>query len=798
MSLELNSYCSLQISDATGAGGFIRYGEAPGRVGLGNGATYTERSTATFRVVAPRDPRAGGLSLEAAALPGHYLVLGGAVSKPYLKSNYLNIEVPATGADAAVWARRATFRAKPSSSGAGLFTIEANADPGREPYLKRVVGVLMTGLPGDSRSWPLVTWRVQPALWEPPELWDTANPAVCKQLREVLGQAGIGSTTLSTPSAPDVTRIGVLVPEFQDVTAGGTTPANHWAKMQPERISAWLTAESNGRFAHHFDVFPQIVSLPMKRADIGPGDEKALLTAIDAVLDLPDAWQIVIVCMPDVAGLRGVATSQCGPFTYDTKEYRPTAYVDAAAYDEQDGRTWSVALHELLHTLCLPDLYQSPPGRSYGWSMMCDCRSAWHLLGWERLLLGWDAVEDWVFVKSGLADVDIVQAGAAGKKGVVILDPRATAARTGSATFVEWSRPTGRTEAQRDAASRPPDGLLTYRVTWGSRPPITLYPAQTDDPRAYYGGASHAPFVAPTTTTPVELGRNAEVVTFLRATGTTARVRVGQARGFAASNFRAAAAGPLLRIDECLVTSDRTASVSLTDRGTIAAWLGDRSVPGTAASILKIAEWAPVAESPGRYAFFAELDVRGVLVISHGTGPDDRREVVVATPSPSIPVPANAARFLAVEAVAGSVMPALRVYQGASPADPARRLLAEVLWTRVLARGAVSNELTPGQFLSLPGCAQVFHHQEDLYPTMIDASGEMVWHIEARGDHLWIGVDGVARLSWGKDVSWRATKPFTLSATLSHAFAFRLNAAGNVEVVQGDPAGVCEVLYTLR
>lgn len=87
-------------------------------------------------------------------------------------------------------------------------------------------------------------------------------------------------------------------------------------------------------------------------------------------------------------------------------------------------RDWMTLVHELGHSLGLGDLYENEFNRSFGWSIMADKRTGWHLLGFEKLCLGWLELDEYHFLKRGLLDARLYEqtADKTKKKGIIYLD----------------------------------------------------------------------------------------------------------------------------------------------------------------------------------------------------------------------------------------------------------------------------------------------------------------------------------------------------------------------------------------
>lgn len=625
----------------------------------------------------------------------------------------------------------------------------------------------------------------------------TSDPEVAAEVMSKLGELKLTPSADSAPAAGTTTKIGVVVVDFSDARAvDPSKPQDHWNQLKPETVTQWFNTESQNRFSHSFDVHSSVVSLPQPVAAY-KGNRNKIADDVDKLLEIPDDWDIVMLCLPNVAAAGGTVVSSRMTCTFDEDpsdltttpgERRPTVFIDQQVYGEAEDRGWATVVHELVHALGLRDLYVSSPARSFGWSMMSDCRTARHLMSWEKLTLGWENTDDYFFIKGGVQEATIFQAGAQGKKGVFALDPM-----MGGGVFVmEWSRPTGKTTASVTADSTTRStGLLAYRVGWKDQPSVTLYPWKTGAKSDTYGGAPLAP--CPPSAAVAEFGRNGLRGSLVRAEGTgadqTLVVRAGKKPTFEPANHAVVTTGlPLLRIDDYLVSSDRKWSLKLDSDAALRVYAGDLS---TGAELDAVGQWGPVpSDAYERYEFYVDINGEGRLQLHYGTGPTDDKDVLHESEAPAAVPAAGTTLFLAIET--RSDQPAMKIYTGASPSDPDASLVAEVPIT-MFDLGTSTRAFVRNQFISSDDGKYTLRLQQDGYLTL-KKQGEFKWHhTETRselGGSVVIDDSGAVQVISGSPV-WKYTGK--ISNRGSGPVAIRVTDAGKVEVYDGNT-----VLYTLN
>lgn len=334
-------------------------------------------------------------------------------------------------------------------------------------------------------------------------------------------------TTGGTSSAPTVVTMGMVFCDFADLT-GGDIDSLKTSILGPtidgtSSVDAAIRSESGGHVKIATTVYAaptppstdSWVTLPGKTSDYLPTGSAFLnerfLKDVDALIAFPDDWDVALFAFPATptvatGGSLATMTSWC---TYDGN------IVDRSDNDGKGQTIYSVYIsprdgytatshrattHELLHALGLLDLYSVPAGRSFGWSLMSDCRTGTHITGLEKLLLGWDSLDLYTFVRGGTCTAALVQQSAtSGTKGVVIL-PDPDAGRS-DYHYLEIPQDIGRGDANRTefttAAANPGILVLAVRTDgqYGRIAPVVAHtPADPEAASIKYGGASQAPF----------------------------------------------------------------------------------------------------------------------------------------------------------------------------------------------------------------------------------------------------------------------------------------------------------------
>lgn len=341
-----------------------------------------------------------------------------------------------------------------------------------------------------------------------------------------------------------------------------------------------------------------------------PGDLQSDLMSSDPALSIPATWAIIYVVLPEGASKKNLFPSQEMDCNWGERKDLEIVYLDSSVFAEANDRDWAVVAHETLHALGLPDLYSSK--RSYGWSMMSDCRTAWHLLGWEKLLLGWIAIEDFVWMKSGLLDVNIygMFADVGNTKGVVLLDES-----NDFAYVIEAAQPTGRTVSDRDTWNQ--RGLLFYRVELrsGSAQITPLLHEWADDSRD--GGALKAPYPVPAIPTAPPHLHNNILLQPMENGGEKAnawmRAYVAQ---FAA--WKPSESTDMMVCDELIESKSGKYRLRLALDGQLEFQIQHRN------RYLPLWRAVSPADLGINYGFFLEVSRLGTVTVSQGTGPANK------------------------------------------------------------------------------------------------------------------------------------------------------------------------------
>lgn len=392
----------------------------------------------------------------------------------------------------------ATLHAQESDACSFFFNMRNYMVLGRNGTFHPGDNVFFSGAPWLGSAWQADTHFVA-------EVYDTSDRSTRDAILERVRSICIGGHSL--PSDRPVVG-GMIFVDFPDAPGSGSITACKDALLSWDDVDAqghaitrtvgeWFRSESNNRFDIRFVLSPAnasgFVRMPKDFAAYRdhPDQIRADLQAMAGVIG--DGWDVIYICLPRFASRTQLFRSQAADCSWSG--VNEIVYLDASAYDEAEGRDWAVVVHETGHSLGLPDLYADGK-RSYGWSMMCDMRTAWHLTGWEKLALGWVDVDDWLFVKRGLVRTHIYDMFAeSGCKGVVVFDDA-----NACAYVVERAQVTGRSIADRGRFDK--QGLLFYRVELrkGAGQIVPLI-QDWSDAEPGYGGAPLAPFTPGTCTT---------------------------------------------------------------------------------------------------------------------------------------------------------------------------------------------------------------------------------------------------------------------------------------------------------
>lgn len=360
------------------------------------------------------------------------------------------------------------------------------------------------------------------------ELADTSDEAtkkeVLKQIRDRLWLDGALDTRGHSRNAQRTVTVGVLFCDFEDARGKPEDLKDLQTKLLGSSVAAGspvyacIERESNGRVK--LDVrFTNWITLS-KRADFlvtnppqggNLHDITAILTAANAASPIPPEWEILVFAFPAASGVdvgsRYVGVRKITPRSGGTSREVRVACMDPKVYQEKSvdvkgasvNTTHKTTTHEILHALGLPDLYHTDANRSFGWSIMSDCRTAWHLTEIEKLALGWNDIEDYWVLRRGLLPVDdiLTRAQDAGKKGVIVL-PASNGLRPEIYAF-ERPQAIGRSETTKlavEAEQKADPGLLVLMIraddNLGRMVPFVAGRPTDPSEREARGGASRA------------------------------------------------------------------------------------------------------------------------------------------------------------------------------------------------------------------------------------------------------------------------------------------------------------------
>jgi len=224
----------------------------------------------------------------------------------------------------------------------------------------------------------------------------------------------------------------------QDVVTEYNKLIGHNATTGSNELSDFIRNESNDTVTLNLDFHASWVTLSGNYQDY-KGKQATIVAELDQNHEFDNTWQIAIIAFPEkYAGDPGtyfvessgnlLGNSYCTNGCHvDVNQSTTTLqtvnliFLDPSVYRE--NRPHYTTIHEVLHALGLPDLYNATINRSYGWSVMSDCRQGWNLTGFEKLALGWDSVDNYLFLKSGTLNDQIIskQSADSGCKGVIVL-----------------------------------------------------------------------------------------------------------------------------------------------------------------------------------------------------------------------------------------------------------------------------------------------------------------------------------------------------------------------------------------
>lgn len=278
------------------------------------------------------------------------------------------------------------------------------------------------------------------------EAYDTSDEATRLELLGKISKIKIGSgvkTDGGTKANPVKITAGFVFCDFPDVQGasidndfitliGANNELVNFIKNESKE-TAELTLERFDKVGK--DQTPGTwVRLPSNYSNY-ENDTAKLKNDIDTKIEFPDNWDVVFFAFPNkLSGdpgtffkassqdaNRAMVISQCSNgSTVDTNQKVNVIYLDPMVYRE--NRPEAITVHEMGHALGLPDLYNAALNRSYGWSLMSDTRNGWHLTGFEKLVLGWESMDNYIFLKRGIIQTAIkAQSQSNGVKGIIIL-----------------------------------------------------------------------------------------------------------------------------------------------------------------------------------------------------------------------------------------------------------------------------------------------------------------------------------------------------------------------------------------
>ena len=355
------------------------------------------------------------------------------------------------------------------------------------------------------------------------EQYDTSDQATRDYLMQLLQKDFVlngKSTTSGTKEEPVKLKAGWVFVDFADVKGGDRTSLRKKLEGPHNELTAFVERESNGRVKLILDMYKDWVTLPENHTAYENNFNK-IAQDVDAKIDFPSDWDVALFAFPDVDPDPNTATSNGNTNLYvaesggnflsnsqcltgkmvDGSQPIQFAFMDPKHYSEQisgqEPTTHITTIHELMHALCLPDIYYTDSNRSYGWSIMSAAGAGRHITQFEKLLLGWEDPANFIFLKRGLIPTDQLLAPN-GVKGIVIM-PEGDREDT---YFIEVAQEIGVGQANLDkfnAKNKDDYGLLLMIVrkdrTEGVIVPyVYARPADALADEKVYGGASGAAF----------------------------------------------------------------------------------------------------------------------------------------------------------------------------------------------------------------------------------------------------------------------------------------------------------------
>ncbi|KAA3659175.1 MAG: hypothetical protein DWQ10_09380 [Calditrichaeota bacterium] len=383
------------------------------------------------------------------------------------------------------------------------------------------------------------------------EVYDTSNDEIQKNIRTILDKLSVGSPVVAatgTKENPKEITAGFIFCDYPDLQGEDNIDSLKAELLGPKddngrsELEAFIHRESNGTVKLNIEVYgetvdevvkPKWVRLPNDHTDYIKNSTKIAADA-DTEINFPDDWDIAMFAFPELKSTTSESTDGSSATDEQGEKYSLIrsrcrngqivdaaenqgkgqkinfTFLDASIYHETVGpdntpHAHYVTIHELMHAFGLPDLYFSPSwsklARSYGWSIMSAAGAARHITGYEKLFLGWDSLDDYIFLKNGSVATELVAQGKEGKKGIVVL-PDKDAGRD-VVYFIEAAQEVGAgKQNMKTFNDNHPNGigLLVMMVHLNRHngcivPFVYERPADIFAERDKFQGASKAPFV---------------------------------------------------------------------------------------------------------------------------------------------------------------------------------------------------------------------------------------------------------------------------------------------------------------
>jgi len=348
-------------------------------------------------------------------------------------------------------------------------------------------------------------------------VYDTSDPDTRSNILSQIRKIRLSSPVLTdsaTPAAPQTVKVGFVFCQFQNVQDSDKLVTTEYQKLigfnsgtNKNELSDFINTQSNGRVNLDLVYHASWVTLAGKYEDY-QGQQDKIVKELDQKHEFDNSWQVAIIAFPEkYAGDAGtffketsgtvLAGSYCSNGCKVDEDQNThlvqtvnLIFLDPSVFNEK--RPHYTTIHEVLHALGLPDLYNATVNRSFGWSVMSDCRQGWQLTGFEKLALGWDSVDNYLFLKNGALTNQVIskQSAASGIKGVIVL-PEDNGTKEDFYT-IEIPQQLGDTSSsKKDCANT---GLLVMVAKpvsgQGSISPFV----KSSNSDNIFGGASNAPF----------------------------------------------------------------------------------------------------------------------------------------------------------------------------------------------------------------------------------------------------------------------------------------------------------------